>query len=380
MTTAHSLTNALAHRISQTLLEAGGWLGFDVFMTQALYTPGLGYYAHGSTKFGALPYTVQDGVRTAGSDFVTAPEITPLFGWTLAHQVAQALEVTNTHEVWEFGAGSGALALQILQALQAQGKPLPRYTIVDISGSLRARQQATLAAFAEQVCWVDALPDQLQAVVLGNEVLDAMPVQLLARVNGVWHERGVVLGAPDNSGTPTFAWADRPTDLRPPLPIDGPHDYLTEIHPQGESFVRTLGSKLLRGAVFLIDYGFPAAEYYHPQRHMGTVMCHQAHQADTDPLARVGQKDITAHVNFTGVALAGNEADLGVLGYCNQGRFLMNCGLLQHIEAADLPTRVMAQKLVMEHEMGELFKVIGFYKGDPWQALGFAHGDKTHTL
>ncbi|HSO44592.1 MAG TPA: SAM-dependent methyltransferase, partial [Rhodoferax sp.] len=211
-------------------------------------------------------------------------------------------------------------------------------------------------------------------------VLDAMPVKLLARVSGVWHERGVALGASQGDGTPTFAWADRPTDLRPPLAIVGVHDYLTEIHPQGESFVRTLGSKLSRGAVFLIDYGFPQAEYYHPQRHMGTVMCHQAHQMDTDPLARVGQKDITAHVNFTGIALAGNEAGLGVLGYCNQGRFLMNCGLLQQMESADLPTRVMAQKLIMEHEMGEFFKVIGLFQGEPWQALGFEHGDKTHTL
>ena len=380
MTTAHSLTSALARHISQTILEAGGWIGFDVFMDQALYTSGLGYYAHGSTKFGTLPYTVQDGARLAGSDFVTSPEITPLFGWTLAQQVAQALQVTETQEVWEFGAGSGALALQILQALQAQGQPLPRYTIVDISSSLRARQQATLAAFAGQVRWVDALPDDLQGVVLGNEVLDAMPVKLLARVQGAWHERGVVQGAVDADGTPTFAWADRPTDLRPPLEVGGVHDYLTEIHPQGESFVRTLSHKLSRGAVFLIDYGFPEAEYYHPQRHMGTVMCHQAHQVDDDPLVRVGQKDITAHVNFTGIALAGIDAGLGVLGYCNQGRFLMNCGLLKQMEAADLPTRVMAQKLIMEHEMGELFKVIGFYKGEPWQALGFETGDKTHTL
>jgi SAM-dependent MidA family methyltransferase len=380
MTTPHSLTSALARHIHQTILEAGGWIGFDVFMDLALYTPGLGYYAHGSTKFGALPYTLQGGARVAGSDFVTSPEITPLFGWTLAQQVAQALQVTETQQVWEFGAGSGALALQILQALQAQGAALPRYTIVDISSSLRARQQATLAAFAEQVRWVDALPDDLQGVVLGNEVLDAMPVKLLARVQGVWHERGVVMGAVDADGTPTFAWQDQPTQLRPPLQVEGVHDYLTEIHPQGESFVRTLGQKLSRGAVFLIDYGFPEAEYYHPQRHMGTVMCHQAHQVDDDPLARVGQKDITAHVNFTGVALAGIDAGLGVLGYCNQGRFLMNCGLLTQMEAADLPTRVMAQKLIMEHEMGEFFKVIGFYKGEPWQALGFDTGDKTHTL
>lgn len=380
MTTPPSLTTPLASCIAQNIRAAGGWLGFDAFMQQALYAPGLGYYAHGSAKFGTLPYTVQDGARVAGSDFVTAPEMTPLFGWTLANQVAQALQVTGTSEVWEFGAGSGALALQVLQALKAQGVVLSNYIIVDISESLRARQQATLAEFADQVRWVDALPDTLQGVVLGNEVLDAMPVKLLARSQGVWHERGVVLGEPTPDGTPGFAWQDRPTDLRPPLEIIGAHDYLTEIHPQGESFIRTLGDKLTAGAVFLLDYGFPEAEYYHPQRHMGTVMCHQAHQVDGDPLVAVGQKDITAHVNFTGVALAGNEAGLDVLGYCNQARFLMNCGLLTYMEAADLPTRVMAQKLIMEHEMGEFFKVIGFCKGEPWQALGFALGDKTHTL
>ncbi len=380
MTTPPSLTSTLSRHIAEAILSADGWIGFDTFMDLALYTPGLGYYAHGSAKFGLLPYTVDAGVRVAGSDFVTSPEMTPLFGWTLAQQVLQALQVTGTQEVWEFGAGSGALALQILQAFQAQGAPLPRYTMVDISSSLRARQQATLAAFSEQVRWVDALPHEMRGVVLGNEVLDAMPVKLLARVGGVWLERGVALGAAQADGTPSFVWQDRATALRPPLEVSGPHDYLTEIHPQGESFVRTLGHKLTAGAVFLIDYGFPEAEYYHPQRHMGTVMCHQAHQVDDDPLARVGQKDITAHVNFTGVALAGIEAGLGVLGYCNQGRFLMNCGLLTQLEAADLPTRVMAQKLIMEHEMGELFKVIGFHKGEPWQALGFEHGDKTHKL
>jgi len=364
--------------MSQSIQDSSGWMGFDAFMVQALYTPGLGYYANDSTKFGHLPYTVRHAQRTAGSDFVTAPEMSPLFGWTVAQQVAQALQVTGTQEVWEFGAGSGALALQVLQTLEARGVVLSRYTIVDISDCLRARQQATLAAYADQVHFVHALPDTLQGVVLGNEVLDAMPVQLLARIQGLWHERGVALD--DEGGAPRFVWQDRPTDLRPPMDIEGTHDYLTEIHPQAESFVRTLGDKLSVGAVFLIDYGFPQAEYYHPQRHMGTVMCHQAHQADSHPLVDVGQKDITAHINFTGVALAGMDAGLGVLGYCNQARFLMNCGLLTPLECADLPTRVMAQKLILEHEMGELFKVIGFYKGQPWQALGFAQGDKTHTL
>ncbi len=373
MTTPYSLTSALQAHIAQTIQTRGGWIGFDEFMALALYTPGLGYYANDSVKFGALPYQRQGGESMAGSDFVTAPEMTPLFGRTLATQVAQALQVTQTREIWEFGAGSGALALQLLESLEALGLPLPRYTIVDLSGSLRERQQQTLEKYAHCVQWVSALPAILQGIVIGNEVLDAMPVKLLSRVNEVWFERGVAQGV-------ALHWQDRATDLRPPVAIHGAHDYLTEVHVQGESFIRTLADKLRAGAVFLIDYGFPEQEYYHPQRHMGTVMCHRGHQADPDPLLEAGLKDITAHVNFSGIALAAQDAGFGVLGYCTQARFLINCGLASRLENASLIERVQAQKLIMEHEMGELFKVIGLYRGEPWQAIGFAHGDRTHTL
>ena len=358
--------------LQSALDAAGGWLGFDAFMALALYTPGLGYYASGSRKFGHMPQS--------GSDFVTAPELSPHFGRALARQVAQALQATGVDEVWEFGAGSGALAGQVMAALDAAGTPLRRYTIVDLSGSLRERQQARLAAYGERVRWVQELPATFSGVVLGNEVLDAMPVQLLARVGGVWRERGVALHAGQ------LAWADRPTELRPPLAVDGPHDYLTEVHAQAEGFVRTLADRLSAGAIFLIDYGFPEHEYYHPQRSSGTVMCHRAHEADANPLAQVGLKDITAHVNFTGIALAGQEAGLQVLGYTSQGRFLLNCGLLDGMADAPLPERVMLQKLIHEHEMGELFKVIAFAVDTPqqaysgWQALGFAAGDRSHTL
>ena len=382
MNTAYSLTSALAAHIAQTIGAGQGWIGFDEYMALALYTPGLGYYAHDSTKFGTLPYAVQAGVSVAGSDFVTAPEMSPLFGQTLCTQVAQALQVTQTAEIWEFGAGSGALALQLLDTLAALGQPLPRYSIVDLSGSLRARQQQTLDKYADTVRWVSELPATLQGVLIGNEVLDAMPVKLLVRLGGVWHERGVVLGpqAPAAADAPAFQWQDRPTDLRPPLDIEGAHDYLTEIHPQAESFIRTLADRLTAGAAFFIDYGFPEHEYYHPQRHMGTVMCHFSHQCDPDPLADVGRKDVTAHVNFTAIALAAQDEDWGVLGYCTQARFLLNCGLASLLENAPLTARVAAQKLIMEHEMGELFKVIGLYKGAPWDAIGFAQGDRTHTL
>ena len=366
-TKAQSVTSALTTHIQHHIAQAGGWLGFDRFMHLALYTPGLGYYANDSVKLGAMP--------SSGSDFVTAPEMSPIFGQLLAVQVAEALQHTNTQEVWEFGAGSGALAEQILTALAEHNTPLQRYTIVDVSGSLRARQQERLARFGELVRWVDQLPAQMQGVIVGNEVLDAMPVQLLARIDGVWHERGVAVQ------NDALVWQDRPTDLRPPVDIEGEHDYVTEIHAQGEAFLRTLGQHLQRGAAFFIDYGFGESEYYHPQRHMGTLICHRLHQMDDAPLADVGSKDITAHVNFTGSAVAAQDAGWDILGYTSQGHFLLNCGFAQKAEQLPLAQRPLAGKLVLEHEMGELFKVLGLVKGvAPWVALGFAHGDRTHKL
>jgi SAM-dependent MidA family methyltransferase len=365
-------------RLREAIHAAGGWLPFDRFMAIALYEPGLGYYANQNPKFGQMPA----GVAGQGSDFVTAPELTPLFGHTLARQVAQALVATGTDEVWEFGAGTGALALQVLDALAALGQPPRSYTIVDLSGSLRERQRETLARHADRVRWADQLPERFEGVVLGNEVLDAMPVQLLHRVGGqaegVWHERGVAL---DDGGA--LVWAERPTDLRPPLDIEGPHDYLTEIHPQAEAFIRTLADRLQRGAAFFVDYGFPEAEYYHPQRHMGTLICHRAHQSDDNPLADVGEKDITAHVNFTGIALAAQDAGMSVLGYTSQGRFLINAGLMEVSKDAGPRENAMLGKLVNEHEMGELFKVLALApaaSAEGWVPIGFTAGDRTHRL
>ena len=352
-------------RLHEAIAVQGGWLPFDRFMAMVLYEPGLGYYSNPLQKFGAMP--------SSGSDFVTAPGLTPLFGHTLAVQVGEALAQTGTDEVFEFGAGTGALALQLLDTL---GESVRRYTIIDLSGTLRARQAETLAAHAHKVRWLDAWPEAIEGVVVGNAVLDAMPVQLLARVGGVWHERGVIISGQG------LAWADRPTALRPPVEVAGAQDYLTEIHPQAEAFVASLAERLRAGrggAAFLIDYGFPEAEYYHPQRHMGTVMCHHLHEADDNPLDKVGLKDVTAHVNFTGIAVAAQNAGLQVLGYTSQGRFLLNLGLAQRMASASLAERSQAARLVNEHEMGELFKVIGLATHDgPTQ--GFASGDRTHRL
>ncbi|KNZ32498.1 MAG: hypothetical protein AD742_12235 [Methylibium sp. NZG] len=389
-----SVSAALLRLVREAIARNGGWLPFDRFMAMVLYAPGLGYYANTGRKFGHLP--------ASGSDFVTAPELSPLFGQALAHQVAQALQATGTDEVWEFGAGSGALAAQLLGSL---GASVRRYTIVDLSASLRERQQEALRRWAGQVAWADALPAQMQGVVVGNEVLDAMPVQLLHFGAEGWQERGVVVDNVASAGDPdrrlgdhpasianhrsasdaagdgaAFTWADRATTLSAPFESPPPIGTVTEVHAQAEAFIATLAERLTRGAAFFIDYGFPQAEYYHPQRTGGTLMCHRAHCVDADPLADLGLKDITAHVNFTGIALAGQDAGLDVLGYTSQARFLLNCGLGELLQGADVRAAVPAQKLLMEHEMGELFKVIGFAKGGEFDALGFSSGDRSHTL
>lgn len=363
----------------QTLHQLGGWMPFDTYMGLALYAPDLGYYSSGRQTFGQLP--------ASGSDFVTAPTLTPLFGRTLARQLSQALFETGTHALWEFGAGTGDLALQILGELSGPGKSHPglRYHIVELSAHLRQRQQTLLQPFADRVQWHDTLPAAFEGVVLGNEVLDAMPVKLAVRQAGQWQERGVAA----HEGQLVFA--DKPApDMVTQLPvaIEGQHDYLTEVPTHALAFMATLAERLVKGAAFFIDYGFPAHEYYHTQRHMGTLVCHHRHLMDTDPLQLPGEKDITAHVDFTAMALAWQEAgdafqpprELGTLGFCNQGRFLLNCGIDQLLQEASLAEQNAALKVIQEHEMGELFKVLGLYIGQPWQALGFAHGDRSHTL
>ncbi|MBB3194500.1 SAM-dependent MidA family methyltransferase [Roseateles terrae] len=362
---------AMQALLRQAIDDAGGWLPFDRYMSLVLYAPGLGYYANSLRKFGTMPQQ--------GSDFVTAPELSPLFGQALARQVSQALTVSDTRTVIEFGAGSGALAEQLIETLDALGTPLESYQIVDLSGTLRERQAQRLARFAPRVQWLDQWPTEIHGVLVANELLDAMPVQLLHWTGRQWRERGVEM-----DGQGQLCFADRPTTARPPTPPEADMTFVpgtvTEVHAQAEAFVRTLADHLKRGAAFFIDYGFPESEYYHPQRTGGTLMCHHLHRADPDPLSLPGQKDITTHVNFTGIALAGQEAGLTVLGYTSQAHFLMNCGLVDLMEHADIAQRSMAHRLIAEHEMGELFKVIGFVPGDEFDAIGFQRGDRSYML
>jgi SAM-dependent MidA family methyltransferase len=269
----------------------------------------------------------------------------------------------------------------------------PSYQIIDLSAELRERQRATVQALAPecaaQLSWLESLPSAFEGIVLANEVLDAMPVKLLQKANGQWAELCVTVA--DGA----LAWAQQPSSASPPVDwADAlPDGYLTEIAPQAEAFMRTMAAWLTRGAAFFIDYGFAESEYYHPQRSTGSLMCHYQHTAHPNPLLWPGLQDITAHVNFTGVALAAQDAGLAVLGYTSQARFLLNCGILDLLEKVQkdqnkstltpIKETSAVQKLLAEHEMGELFKVlavgVGLRDGSA-QLLGFTTGDRSHTL
>lgn len=390
-------SRALVQRIEADIAAAGGWIGFDRYMQMALYEPGLGYYSGGSRKFGA------DG------DFVTAPELTPLFGECLAAQCAQWFAHCPA-ELLEFGAGSGALAAHLLVALAAIGAAPLRYRIVELSSELRERQRRTLAeqapALLGRVEWLDALPPRIEGVVLANEVLDAMPVRLFVLRHGSVLERGVVR-APAGGG---LAFDDRPADAafsqRVGEALDQAWsegfgdrlggmragemqagDYVSELGEQAQAWVETVGSRLQRGAMLLIDYGFPRAEYYHPERSMGTLMCHYRHRAHTDPFLWPGLQDITAHVDFTALHRAARRAGLDTLGYTSQARLLLDCGLLDRLAALprDDPRAWTLQsrsvgRLLSEAEMGELFKAVAFARNVPDDALGFATRDRRGAL
>lgn len=370
---AHSAR--LAAHIAQAIAAAGGWLPFARYMELALYAPGLGYYSGGAQKFGPA------------GDFVTAPELTPLFARSLARTVAP-LMAASAPRIIEAGAGSGVLAADLLAEL-ARFDGLPeRYAILDLSGELRLRQAETLQArvpeLAGRVDWLDRMPEAFSGVVIGNEVLDAMPVHLVSWQADGMRERGVMV----EDGR--FAWSERPAggallQAAQRLPVRPP--YQSEINLAARAWVRQWGSILDRGALLLIDYGFPAVEYYHPQRDQGTLMCHYRHHAHGDPFHIPGLTDITAHVDFTAVAEAGLEGGLSLLGYTSQAQFLLASGLLELLaetgptdQVAYLRAASAVQKLTSPAEMGELFKVMALGRGVALPLAGFARGDRSHTL
>ncbi len=363
---AHS--ERVAALIRAEIAAAGGWIGFDRYMELALYAPGLGYYAAGARKFGET------------GDFVTAPEISPLFAQALAAQLAQIFEHVPPRIV-EFGAGTGALARQLLTALDTRGLPLETYEIVELSAELRSRQRALQTD--ARVRWRESPPHDFSGVILANEVLDVMPVRLFVRAAGAVHERGVT------RDDEVLSFSRRPANSALDAAVaeieheigslaDG---YGSEVGLVARGWMRSAGRWLRDGVLLAIDYGFPRHEYYHPQRLMGTLMCHFRHRAHADPLWLPGLNDITAHVDFTAMAQAAQEGGLQVLGYTSQARFLINCGLLELVRQAGTPRAAnAAHRLVSEAEMGELFKVLAVGRGIDVPLIGFAVGDRMHTL
>jgi SAM-dependent MidA family methyltransferase len=361
----------LTSRIAQTIAASGGWIPFDRYMEMALYEPRLGYYVAGSHKLGDA---------AAGGDFITAPELSPLFASALAAQVAQLFEILPPRIV-EFGAGSGVLARDLLAALTARGIAVERYAIVELSAELADRQRSALAG--RKVEWLTAPPVAFSGVLLANEVLDVMPVRLFTRRAGAVHERGVAL----SNGALSFAERPASDDLAAEVAaierVCGalPDGYGSEVGRAAGAWIRTAAEWIARGALLAIDYGFPRREYYHPQRLMGTLMCHYRHHAHADPLWRPGLNDITAHVDFTAVADAALEAGLEVLGYTSQANFLINCGILEILSTQHTAQRAgEAQRLLSEAEMGELFKVLALGRGIDMPMIGFARGDRRDRL
>jgi SAM-dependent MidA family methyltransferase len=374
--------DALAHsqRVAahlRTLIDAaGGWIPFSRYMEAALYAPGLGYYAAGAMKFGAA------------GDFVTAPEMTPLFGRTLAHAIAPVLAETGG-EVLELGAGSGRLAVDVLGELERLDALPSRYLILEVSADLRQRQQENIARelpqLAGRVHWLDALPAHFSGAILGNELLDALPVELVHWTDNAPLSRGVVLDGE------AFGWQDRP--IADPVlraradALNLAPGYLSEINLAADALIASLAECLDRGLILMIDYGFGQSEYYHPQRHMGTLRAHYRHHALDDPFYLPGLCDLTAHVDFSAVVRAGTAAGLELAGYTSQAGFLLNSGLTELLmqtlpddAAAYLPQSNAVQRLVSPAEMGELFKVIGLSKGGIAPLAGFARGDRRHAL
>ena len=373
---ALAASHALQQLIAAEIERDGGSIAFSRFMELALYAPRLGYSSGGASKLGAA------------GDFTTAPEITPLFGATLA-RVAAAIIAQSAPEIIEFGAGTGRLARDVLSALARQGVAVASYTIIELSGELRARQQEALKDLP-QVRWLDAMPDHFSGVVLANEVLDAMPVELVIRSARGWMRQMVTI----ENGAFAFVQAPLGAALLAQLQRQVPENehmlegYVTELHPVGAGFMGSLATMFAggRGAAILLDYGFPAHEYYLDQRLGGTLMCHYRHHAHPDPFYLPGLQDITAHVDFTAMALAAQDAGLPVLGYMSQAAFLLGAGIGELLLEYDpeqaisyLPHSKAVQKLVSPAEMGELFKVLIVGK-DVQLPDAIVRADRSHRL
>ncbi len=372
----HSM-QLLAHIFSE-IKHHDGKIPFAKYMDLALYAPGLGYYSGGMQKF---------GVR---GDFVTAPELSALFSKCLAHQCQEILENLGGGDILEIGAGSGKMAADILLAL-TKANALPNYYyILELSADLKKRQQEKIAAlcpaFFNRVVWLEtlSLPD-FKGVILANEVLDAMPVHQFQIHQNILHE--VEVTAQDNKLQYQISPTNNPRLLAHYHAQTWPTEYISEINLHLKPWIMSLSDILKSGVILIIDYGFPQHEYYHPQRSMGTLMCHYRHYAHHDPFLYPGLQDITAHVNFTAIAEAASEVVLDVLGYTSQAAFLFDTGLMtlakQYNATTDKETLVRnhaIQTLTSPAEMGELFKVIALGRNFEETLMGFKLMDRRYTL
>jgi len=339
--------------IRDEIHSAGGWISFARYMELALYHPGLGYYNGGATKLGG------------GGDFVTAPEISTLFGRTLERQVRQILEqVKECHgqaDVLEFGAGTGKLVRDLLQALEHNDCLPHRYFILEVSAELRERQQQflkqSLPHLVPRVVWLDQLPDKFYGAIIANEVIDAMPVHLVEWQGNKYYERGVIWREKENGGNGrngeggSLDWENRPINnasLKTAAdnlvqwfnPQSDPgFSYTSEINLAAGYFIHSLANMLQQGAAIIIDYGFGRSEYYHPQRNQGTLMCHYRHHAHGDPFYLPGLQDITSHVDFSALFETADGAGLSLTGYTTQAHFLMNCGITDILSRVYFVTR-----------------------------------------
>jgi len=364
---AHS--RRVAEHIADAIVSEGDWISFSRYMELALYAPGLGYYAAGARKFG------EEG------DFITSPEISPMFARCFALQAGQVLKEVQG-DVLELGPGSGVFAADLFEALKEQGTVPERYLLLEVSPDLKARQRELIAkrhpSDIGKFVWIDRLPGKIRGMVIANEVLDVVPCTMVHRHDNAFLERGVVL---TEAG---FAFDDQPiaddeigrraASVYPP----GDYDYLSEINFAAEALIRTVASSMEAGLAIFIDYGFPEREYYHPQRSMGTLRCHYRHRFHGDPFFMPGLQDITAHVDFTAMARAAEQGGAEVVGFTTQAYFLISCGLAVLVSAGD-PTMTLSKlkgtsavhRLIGPSEMGELFKVLGFQKGLAGPVLGF---------
>ncbi|MCH9644194.1 MAG: SAM-dependent methyltransferase [Gammaproteobacteria bacterium] len=351
-----------------SIIQQQGPISFAIYMQLALYAPGLGYYSAGAHKFGGT------------GDFVTAPELSPLFSQCLARQCQQVLEHLGGGDILEFGAGSGVMAMDILLECQRLGCLPEHYYIIEVSADLRERQQILLQEkipdLFDRIIWLDNLPEKpINGVILANEVLDAMPVEIFKQANGLkqfyvdYQDEKFVWKLQDIKDTRLKSAVEK-------LEINFIENYQSEINLNIPPWITALSNSLQRGVVLLIDYGFPRHEYYHADRHMGTLMCHYQHHAHPDPLVYPGLQDITAHVDFTAVAEAAVSAGFDIEGFTHQAAFLLNCG----IESNDLQSTQALKRLLLPSEMGELFKVIALSKGNAPDLIGFQKMDQLHRL